>query len=211
MSNPLHDLFIQAEQPDNHNSLMKILGKLSSRYEFLEKLHEESNRVFTKQKDLASGREVVIVQLTSDSEPELKQFKKEMDLSSRLQHPGIVPVYDAGKNQDKLFFSRKWIDDDSLEKRSLTKEKIWNKEQLVRIFLQLCEALNYAHSLGISHNNLTERKVFISESGNVSITDWSKAKLMDKAGQRNDIQAMGNLLNTLGFLCIDFESLPGGL
>ena len=211
MTNPLHDLYIQAEQPENHNSLMNVLGSLSSRYEFISVLHEEKDRVFSKFRDLASGRDVVIVQLQSDTENDIRTFFEEMNLSSKLQHPGIVPVYDAGENKKGPFFVRKWIDDKPLSQRISDGLKIWKKDQVLRIFLQLCEALNYAHSQGVSHGNLKAEKVFISNSGNVLITDWSKASFKNTQEQEKDLKVLGELLISLIKLCSDLDSVPAGL
>lgn len=211
MSNPLHDLYIQAEQPDTNDSLMKVLSSLNCRYEYVSLLHKEANRTFTKYKDLASGRETVLVQLNSEKESDLQKFALEIQLSSRLQHPGIVPVYDAGKNDSGPYYARKWINEKSLAQRIDQGKKIWHKEQALRIIFQVCEAVNYAHSQGISHGNLTAGKIFISESGNALISDWSRAAQQDLKEQEKDLKALGSLLLSIIKLCKNFDTVPGGL
>ena len=211
MSNPLHDLYIRAEQPDEQNSMMSFLGSLSSRYEFISLLHEEKDRTFAKYKDLASGRDVVIVQLISNKEADLKIFSREVKLSAKLQHPVTVPLYDAGQNDKGLYFARKWIDELSLKERLQASKKIWSKEQAMRIFIQLCEALSYAHSLNISHGNLKAEKVFVSDSGNVLLTDWSKASCEEENECIKDVAALGQILLDILSLCKDFESIPDSL
>ena len=211
MSNPLHKLYIQAELPANSNSLLKILGDLQKRYEYICDLHEEGNRKYTKQKDLSSGRDVVLVHMTSDEEAEIEKFAEETEISLNLQHPGIVPHYDAGQDETGYFFTRKWMDEQSLRQRINSKIRIWNKDQAYRIFLQLCEAISYAHSQKIYHGNLKPEKVFITESGIVSVNDWAKAANNDKTKKHKDLLALGNMLLSIMNLCLDFETVPAGL
>ena len=211
MSNPLHKLYIQAEQPADSNSLLKILGDLKERYEYICDLHQEGNRKYTKQKDLSSGRDVVLVHMTSEEKSEIEKFAEETEISLSLQHPGIVPHYDAGKDENGFYFARKWMDEQSLRQRINNNIRIWNKDQAFRIFAQLCEAINYAHSRKIYHGNLKPEKVFITESGIVSVNDWAKAASNDNTKKTKDLWALGNMLLSIMKLCLDFETVPAGL
>ncbi len=104
-------------------------------------------------------------------------FLSEALITGRLEHPNIVPVYDLGQTRGgdlhlamKLVEGRSW--DQLLEtERDLTMH--------LEILLQVCNAIAYAHSRGVLHNDLKPDNVMLGSFGEVLVMDWGVAVELD--------------------------------
>ena len=103
-------------------------------------------------------------------------------ITSVLEHPGIVPVYDLTLNEEqepmlvmKYIQGRSWTE--ILKERPLRRSgqwEVWIEEQL-RIFGQVCNAVHFAHSRGILHRDLKPENVMVGDFGDVYLLDWGVA------------------------------------
>ncbi|MEE8388987.1 MAG: protein kinase [Acidiferrobacterales bacterium] len=110
--------------------------------------------------------------------PEIaKVFEKEFLIIARLNHPNIVPVIDRGMAGGLPYFVMDYVDaiplDVALKTRSLD---LSNK---LHMALQICKALSYAHLNGVIHRNLKPANVLVDKEGNIQITDFAIAQLVD--------------------------------
>jgi len=116
---------------------------------------------------------------------EIGEFLQEAYTSGELDHPNIVPVYDLGRVHDgtaerpllamKLVHGQPW--NDMLEDdRNLRKEKpeVFMARHL-RILVDVCNAVAYAHSKGIIHRDLKPSQVMVGHFGEVFLMDWGLA------------------------------------
>lgn len=119
-----------------------------------------------------------------DSEKE--QFIKEALICSKLQHPNIVPVYDIGVDcADIPFFTMKLFAGDTL-KDILKKLKEENPEyqkkytlsKLLIIFINLCDAIEYAHLHNVIHCDIKPENIHIDRFGSVLVGDWGLSKII---------------------------------
>lgn len=105
-----------------------------------------------------------------------KRFLREARLSSRLQNPAIVSVYDFGQGDDGVLY----IVMEFLRGRALADElkrgQPMTVQRLVRIGTQICDALEAAHAEGIVHRDLKPHNVMLLEGDRVKVLDFGLAK-----------------------------------
>ena len=112
------------------------------------------------------------------------RFVEEAQLTGQLQHPNIVPVYEIGlDDQGEVFYTMKFVRgttlDEVLRDLRLGKEdaiKKYSLPALLIIFQKICDAVAYAHSMGVVHRDLKPDNVMLGEYGEVLVMDWGLAK-----------------------------------
>lgn len=125
-------------------------------------------------------REVALKILSSRLSGEVRnedRFVREAVLTACLQHPGIVPVYSAGKASDgRPFFSMRRIEGETLEEairnRSQPSE---NLPQFLRGFLKICHTVSYCHDHGVVHCDLKPSNIMLGKYGEVIVMDFGLA------------------------------------
>jgi eukaryotic-like serine/threonine-protein kinase len=140
------------------------------------------------------GRQVALKEILVDKagNPGLRsRFVLEAEINGNLEHPGIVPVYGLGTYGDgRPFYAMRFIEGDSL------KEAIANYHvdglaldatasnlrlrQLLGRFVDVCDAIAYAHSRGILHRDLKPANIMLGPYGETLIIDWGLAKAVGK-------------------------------
>lgn len=126
---------------------------------------------------------------SNKDEFELSRMVIEAQLTSQLDHPNIVPIYELGLDKKKrLFFTMKKVQGRPLyelinekELATRTDRDIFN---LIQILLKVCDAVSYAHSKGVLHRDLKPDNIMIGKFGQVYLMDWGIARVIgnDKAG-----------------------------
>jgi eukaryotic-like serine/threonine-protein kinase len=113
------------------------------------------------------------------------RFIREAKVQGQLEHPAVVPVYDLGAAQDGEFFTMKRIRGQTLEQviRKLADEEGQNQtrfgtRKLLALFVQVCNAVAYAHARGIVHRDLKPSNVMLGDFGEVYVLDWGVAKVL---------------------------------
>ncbi len=141
--------------------------------------------------DKQLDREVALKELkTSKSRnPDLwKRFLREAQVTGKLQHPNIVPVYelDPRSGGEQPFYTmkpvkgrtlRKAIDAFHQEHKGRPSETL-ELNRLLQSFVQVCEALAYAHSRDVVHRDLKPENIVLGDFGEVIVLDWGEAKLI---------------------------------
>jgi serine/threonine protein kinase len=129
---------------------------------------------------LARDRELdrdVALKVLRDPAPtadERERIVREARILASLEHPGIVPIHDVGTLPDgRLFYVMKCLrgerfDDFVRGPRSRT--------ELLRAFLQVCDAVAFAHAAGVIHRDLKPQNVMLGAFGEVLVLDWGVAK-----------------------------------
>jgi serine/threonine-protein kinase len=133
--------------------------------------------------DRDMGRELAIKVLRDDyrARPErVRRFLTEARVNGRLQHPGIVPVYELGRfGDDRPYFTMKLVAGRTLA--ALLAERKDLKQDLPRflaVFEQVCQAMAYAHSHRVIHRDLKPANIMVGAFGEVQVMDWGLAKVL---------------------------------
>lgn len=135
-------------------------------------------------------REVALKELRSDRSDAASRYRfyREARLTGRLEHPGIVPVYDFSEGKDGIhcYYTMRFLRGRSLNqvikeyhaKRKATPTASHTAEllQLLNIFVSICNTIAYAHSRRILHRDLKGENVVIGGFGEVVVLDWGLAK-----------------------------------
>ena len=148
------------------------------RYEIIELVGEGAMGQVYKARDPNIDRVVAIkvirAELVSQSPKFLERFRREAQAAGRLSHPNIVTVYDAGMEGKNSYIVMEY-----LEGRSLA-DIIGDglpPDQVIDLSLQICDALEYAHSQGLVHRDIKPENVMVLDDGRVKITDFGLARL----------------------------------
>jgi hypothetical protein len=110
------------------------------------------------------------------------QFVEEACITAQLEHPNVVPVYDIDLESDAPSFSMKLVEGrnlaavaDEAHEGALTPETL---DDLLGVFLRVCEAVAFAHSRGVVHRDLKPENVMVGEFGQVYLMDWGIARVL---------------------------------
>jgi serine/threonine protein kinase len=119
-------------------------------------------------------RDVALKVLRTDAPTGLpERLLRESRLLARLEHPGIVGIYDAGTSDDgRPFYVMRLIRGERLDAYA----RRTGRGELLRAFLRVCDAVSYAHSREVIHRDLTPANVMIGEFGEVLVLDWGVAR-----------------------------------
>ncbi|HEY3235829.1 MAG TPA: protein kinase, partial [Polyangiaceae bacterium] len=123
----------------------------------------------------------------------LARFVEEVQITAQLEHPNVVPVHDLGIDPDgRAYFSMKLVHGQSLEeildKRAAGDQKTLGEfglRRLLDVFLQVCQAIEYAHARGVIHRDLKPANIMVGDFGEVLVMDWGVAKLLGHS-ERDD-------------------------
>jgi serine/threonine protein kinase len=136
-------------------------------------------------------REVALKEIQpahADNPQSRGRFLLEAEITGGLEHPGIVPVYGLGQYDDgRPFYAMRFIKGDNL-KEAIRRfheadqpgrdpgERSLALRQLLRRFVDVCNAVAYAHSRGVLHRDLKPGNIMLGKYGETLIIDWGLAK-----------------------------------
>ena len=111
------------------------------------------------------------------------RFQQEARIIAKLEHPHILPVFDYGESDGLTYFVMRYLDAGTLKDRMIEGRPLPLPE-IDRIFTQLTDALSYAHAKGVVHRDLKPANALIDSQGNIFLTDFGIAKLLESASPR---------------------------
>ncbi|MFN7291689.1 MAG: protein kinase domain-containing protein [Pirellula sp.] len=143
--------------------------------------------------DVELNREVALKEIQNrfvrDADSRAR-FLLEAEVTGKLEHPGIVPVYGRGAYSDgRPFYAMRFIQGDSL-KEAITKfhsqysqfknttERRLVERQLLRRFVDVCFAVDFAHSRGVLHRDIKPGNIMLGQYGETLVVDWGLAKII---------------------------------
>ncbi len=130
------------------------------------------------------GRTVAIKTVLDPAPDLLARFEREAKVTARLQHPGIVPVYGAGKSADGTpFYAMKLVSGRPLDQVISEASDLRQRLALLPNVIAIADALAYAHSEKVIHRDLKPSNVLVGRYGETVVVDWGLAQdLSQKSG-----------------------------
>lgn len=151
------------------------------RYQLLEMVGQGGFGQVWRSRDTELERDVAIKIPRPDrlgSPEQAKRFLEEARKAAKLDHPGIVPVYDSGRQGSRYFIVSKWIDGPSLAER-LKGERL-SPDESTEIVAQVADALNHAHSRDLVHRDVKPGNILLDTQGRAYVTDFGIAVTGDE-------------------------------
>ncbi|MCA9002986.1 MAG: serine/threonine protein kinase, partial [Planctomycetes bacterium] len=111
------------------------------------------------------------------SVPLINRFLQEARITGQLEHPSIVPVYELGNRRDgQLYYTMKLVRGETLHRAIHQAKRTEDRLALLPHFVDLCQAIAYAHSRGVLHRDIKPANVMVGEFGETVVLDWGLAK-----------------------------------
>ncbi|MEM6472293.1 MAG: serine/threonine-protein kinase, partial [Planctomycetota bacterium] len=126
---------------------------------------------------------------------EVQRFYVEAKAASRLDHPGIVPLYEIGEVNDQPFYAMKFIEGGSLSDHLPEIRK--DTRRAVSLLREVAEAVHHAHQRGILHRDLKPANILLDDQDHPLLTDLGLAK---QAGEDSGLTQTGALLGTPSYM-----------
>jgi serine/threonine-protein kinase len=158
--------------------------------------------------DLRVGRDVAIKRLRAGNptDSEVQRFLREARIQARLEHPAIPPVHELGRDAaGRPYFSMKRLAGTTMSELLAMPEH--DRPRLLRAFVEVCQAIDFAHSRGVVHRDLKPGNIMLGDFGDVYVLDWGLARVVGEAITEvvtDDIDSLdvksGDLLGTPGYM-----------
>src|SRR5882724_825050 len=150
-------------------------------YELLEEIGRGGQGVVFRawQKSLNRTVAVKIIgigQLTTSAH--LKRLRREAEAAAKLNHPGIVPVYEVGEHDGTYFFSMRFVEGDCLDEVVIrgSISVRWAAELIAKV----ARTVHYAHEHGILHRDIKPGNILLDASSEPHLTDFGLARLVEQ-------------------------------
>jgi serine/threonine protein kinase len=185
------------------------------RYEVLELIGQGGMGAVYRARDRALDREVALKVLRPEmaSDTLAERLRREARVLARLEHPGVVPIHDAGTLADgRVFYVMKLVRGVRLDEFAAGAEL----KDVLRVLLRVCETVGFAHAHGVIHRDLKPANIMVGAFGEVLVLDWGIARVAGEAdrvdtavrteaadrrtGGPADRTAAGTVLGTPGFM-----------
>ena len=156
-----------------------LKGRMFGQYELQEKIAQGGMGIVFKARQVGLNRIVALKMILSGqlSNPEdVRRFYHEAEATAKLDHPGIVPVYDVGQCQGRHYYSMGFVLGETLAKRAARGRL--TQAEAASLVKQIAEAVQYAHERGVIHRDLNPSNVMIDEQGHPKIVDFGLARVI---------------------------------
>jgi serine/threonine protein kinase len=135
-----------------------------------------------------------------------ERFSREAKTLARMNHPHIVAIHDVGQRSGYYFFVMEFVDGVNL--RQAIQTKTLSPQESLAVVRQICDALDYAHGLGIVHRDIKPDNVLIDKQGRVKIADFGLAKLLSKSAADITLTQANQAMGTPHYMAPEQLSRP---
>lgn len=152
------------------------LPSISPRYRIERVIGAGGFAIVYQAHDEQFGRTVAIKVMGSDLSESVgrDRFRREIQLQSRLQHPHIVPLFDSGEADGRLFYVMPYVAGESLRQR-LQRERRLSVKDVTRLAREVGDALHHAHQAGVVHRDVKPENILIAEQS-AMVADFGIAR-----------------------------------
>ena len=180
------------EDPDKHT--IGPEEHSPARFEIIREHDKGSLGVVFVARDNELQRDVALKQMSEKEAAKAEsreRFITEAEVTGCLEHPGIVPVYSLGEYGDgRPFYAMRFIRGRNLkraiesfyaEEHSSTTSRNLELRRLLTHYVDVCHAVDYAHSRGVVHRDLKPANIMLGDHGETLVVDWGLAGVVGRA------------------------------
>lgn len=174
------------------------LPALFGDYELVEELGRGGMGIVYRARQLSLNREVAVKMLLRGqlaSPADEARFRQEAEAAAQLHHPSIVPVYEVGQHDGRLFFSMQLIEGQTLS--HLLRDGPLPPRYTARILSHVARAVHYAHEQGVLHRDLKPSNILLDSDGKPHITDFGLAR---RVSDSESLTRTGAVLGTPSYM-----------
>jgi ABC-type branched-subunit amino acid transport system substrate-binding protein/outer membrane protein assembly factor BamB/predicted Ser/Thr protein kinase len=132
-------------------------------------------------RDPSLDRPVALKLITPDRAADAQfreRFLREKQLAASLDHPNVIPIYEAGEEDDQLYIAMRYVKGSDL-RSALEREGKLTPERTIEVLAQVAGALDAAHERGLVHRDVKPANVLLDEAGHPYLTDFGISKPAD--------------------------------
>jgi predicted Ser/Thr protein kinase len=124
-----------------------------------------------------------------------ERFLRESKLAASLDHPSIIPIYDAGEVDGQLYIAMRYVEGSDL-KQLLRREGALEPARALAVLTPLASALDFAHARGLVHRDVKPSNVLLDSDDHVYLADFGLTK---SASDRSALTATGRIMGTVDY------------
>jgi tetratricopeptide (TPR) repeat protein/predicted Ser/Thr protein kinase len=185
-------------RPQSSPSMIQPGTLLGQRYEILQILGEGGMGAVYKARDRELNRMVALKVIRPElagSQAIIDRFKQELLLATQVTHKNVIRIYDLSEAEGMKFITMEFVEGEDLRSLMQEKKKL-APEEAVEIMLQVCRALEAAHSVGIIHRDLKPQNIMRDKSGRILVMDFGLARTLEGDGMTQT----GALVGTMDYM-----------
>jgi serine/threonine protein kinase len=184
------DLLLQEEADGATKPQVALRGSSAARsarmvidfgdYELLEKIGRGGQGVVYRAHQKSLNRTVALKVIGLGqwaTQAHLKRFRREAEAAASLDHPGIVPIHEAGEREGSCYFSMKFVEGGQLDE--IVKREPIPIRRAVELIAKVARTVHYAHEHGILHRDIKPGNVLLDSKGEPLLTDFGLARLVE--------------------------------
>jgi serine/threonine protein kinase/Tfp pilus assembly protein PilF len=131
-------------------------------------------------RDTELERPVALKFLTGARAADVARLRREARFTARLDAPGIVRIYELGREDGQFYIAMQYVDGPNLAEARL------GRDQLVRVIRDVARALHHAHEQGIVHRDIKPENILLDREGRAYVTDFGIAEDLGRRDPRGD-------------------------